>query len=81
MTAYQGITMDEIKQNGVVHWKGFLITLTTVASSLLITIAGFIFAMYLHIDSKMVTKDQFKEFKEHIMVHLEDIKQEIRKKD
>lgn len=62
--------MSEIIENGYVKWKG-----------LLVTIGGFIFAIFLYLDSKIVTKDQFNEFKEHVMITLADIKNEVRKKD
>ena len=70
MTTAQGTIMNEIKENGPVHWKGFLITM-----------AAFTFGIFMYLDSKILTKDQFNEFKEHIMIYLEDMKQEIRKKD
>lgn len=65
-----GILMNEIQHNGYVRWKG-----------LLVTIGGFIFAIFLYLDSKIVTKDQFNEFKEHVMITLADIKEEVRKKN
>jgi len=63
--------MGEIKENGYVRWKGLV--------AVLISVLVLIFGVYLHIDSRMLTKDTFAEFKEHVMMHLVDIKKEIRR--
>jgi len=62
--------MNDIKENGYVRWKGLV--------TVLISVLVLIFGVYLHIDSRMLTKATFGEFKEHIMMHLVDIKEELR---
>ena len=59
--------MREIKENGYVRWKG-----------LFMAIGGLLLTMFLYLDNKMLSKAQFDEFKDHVMIHLTDIKKEIR---
>jgi len=61
--------MGEIKENG--YGKGLVVVL--------IAILTLIFGIYLHVDSRMLTKDTFAEFKEHVMMHLVNIQKELRR--
>lgn len=69
-------TMSEIKENGYVRWKGFL---TTMGANFLTTM-GIVFAMFLYLDSKMVSKDSFVQFEKRVIASLKDIKADIRGK-
>jgi len=61
--------MDEIKENGVVRWKG-----------LITVIGGLVLSIFLYLDNKLLSKAQFQEFKTHVLIHLQDIKNELRYK-
>jgi len=73
--------MNEIKENGYVRWKGFL---TTMGANFLTTM-GIVFAMFLYLDSKMMTKPEFVQyekagiqFKKQVLASFSEIKVDIR---
>lgn len=61
--------MSEIKENGYVRWKG-----------LFASMGGILLAMFLYLDSKMVSKDSFVQFEKRVIASLKDIKADIRGK-
>ena len=59
--------MGDIRNNGYVRWKG-----------LFTSIGGILLAMFLYLDSKMVSKAAFEQFEKRVIASLSEIKADIR---
>ena len=60
--------MGEIKENGYVRWRG-----------LFASMGGILLAMFLYLDSKMVSKAEFVQFEKRIIEAIQHIKETQRK--
>lgn len=62
--------MNKIKENGYVRWRGFFTTM-----------GGVLLAMFLYLDSKMVSKAAFEQFEKRVIASLAEIKFDLRNND
>ncbi len=73
--AQQGVSMmGDIKENGYIRWKGFLITM----GSNFLTTMGIVFAMFLYLDSKIFSKAEFAQFEKRFSESMVQLKADIR---
>lgn len=69
-----GNIRDNIKDNGYVRWKGFLITM----GSNFLTTMGIVVAMFLYLDSKIFSKPEFQQFEKRFIESISQLRQDIR---